>query len=136
MFWLRLLFYLFFMCFETSSKEFCISEYMSLQCSSNEIILIQNAIFGRKNVERCLSDEEEAIDLNKKDSRFLGCYSDVRGLIELWCAGRQSCKRSVVHIKAKTTCYNYLKQHLNIQHQCLKGKLIILMVCGMMCFSY
>ena len=120
---LKIIFILFSF-FETYSKEFCSSEYMSLQCSSNKIILIQNAIYGRKNVERCLSDEEEPNDSNKKDSRFLGCFSDVRDLIEPWCAGRQSCKHTVSHIKTKTTCYNYLKQHLDIQHRCLKGKLV------------
>ena len=102
-------------------EEFCNTETFRPACGNNGILLIEEAIYGRKNLKRCLLDEEEPNDANRKDSRFFGCHSNVKKIIEPQCSGRNKCKIPVVSIMAKTDCYKYLKQHLEISYRCVSG---------------
>ena len=107
-----------------NAKVFCNSEIFDPRCHKNKIISIQNTFFGRKDVNRCLVDEE-LTDSNKKDPKFIGCYSDVRHVLQPQCAGKQSCDVIVALISNPTSCYNYLKQHLNVHYHCIPGKVSI-----------
>ena len=117
----KILMFLFSLKF-TNAGVFCISERFNPRCNKKEIINVQKAFFGRKDVNRCLVDEE-LTKTNEKDPKFIGCYSDVRHVLQPQCAGNQSCDVWVASVSTPTSCYNYLKQHLNVHYNCIPGKL-------------
>ena len=56
------------------------------------------------------------------DPQFIGCYADVREIMEPICSGRNSCDMIVSKIKAATNCHNWFKLHLEISYVCLKSE--------------
>ena len=110
------------------AEEFCISEVFGPKCSENELILIENAFYGRKSFGRCLENEsqleEELLKDLKTKKGFIGCYSDVRHILEAQCAGKQSCEIDVAKIDADSTCFSFLKNHLNVNYVCKKGNFL------------
>ena len=56
------------------------------------------------------------------DLGFIGCYSDVRYVIQVECAGKQSCNVDVVGIEADSKCSLVFKDHLSVDYLCIKGR--------------
>ena len=105
-----------------STEEFCNSEIFQPKCRQHKVIYIESAIYGRKDFGKCLKKEGLASFKYMDDPGFIGCYSDVRDVIQVECAGKQSCKIHVVGIKADTECLNFLKNHLNVNYSCERGE--------------
>ena len=103
-------------------KEFCNSETFKTYCKQNELVFIESAIYGRENYGKCLSVEGESEAFLKKRKGFIGCFSDVKHIIEPRCAGRQSCELSVAKIQVETNCSKYLLKYLDVDYLCVKGK--------------
>ena len=103
-------------------EEFCNSEIFHPKCRQHEVIYIESAVYGRKDFGKCLKKEGLASSKYMDDPGFIGCYSDVRDVIQVECAGKQSCKIHVVGIEADTKCLNFLKNHLIVDYSCVKGK--------------
>ena len=106
---------------KTNGIEICNSEIFEPRCERNGIIHVQEAIYGRKDVNKCLLNEGEPSETNKKDPSFIGCYSDVRHIIEPQCAGKHGCNVLVASIKIATNCHRYLKQYLKVSYACMQG---------------
>ena len=53
---------------------------------------------------------------------FVGCYSDVRPIIEPQCAGQQRCEVYVSKIDSDTKCLDFLKEYLDVEFKCFNGK--------------
>ena len=130
-FLLRSMFFFFFNILILHAKEFCISEVFNPKCLENELILLENAFYGRKSFGRCLKNEkqldEELLKELKTKKGFIGCYSDVRHILEAQCAGKQSCEIDVAKIDADSTCFSFLKNHLNVKYVCKKGEFLNLL---------
>ena len=80
------------------SKEYCIFEIFKPKCLENKVLYFKNALYGRIKFGKCLlnefdSDSKKTIESLKEkykaDPGFVGCYSDVRHIIEPQCAGKQ-----------------------------------------------
>ena len=108
-----------------NAEEICNSKIFKPRCERNGIIIVKKAIYGRKDVDKCLSNEGEPNETNKKDPSFIGCFSDVRHIIEPQCAGKHGCDVWVVSIDVATNCHRYLKQHLKISYVCTQGNINI-----------
>ena len=106
------------------SEEFCISEVFQPSCPRDEIIHITSAIYGRKEFGRCLRSEGVATSKYMDDEGFVGCYSDVRHIIEPQCAGQQRCEMTVARIEADSGCSKAFKDYLDIEYFCKKGDLV------------
>ena len=103
-----------------STKEFCNSEIFEPSCLRNEVLLIKKAHFGREKLGKCIKMEGEFDEYLSKPG-YINCYTGVRHIIEPQCAGKQSCKLHVVGIEADSKCSNVFKDHLDVDHTCLKG---------------
>ena len=101
-------------------KEYCSSESFKPVCSQNGVISIQKAHYGRKSIGKCINRENIDEDFMKKPG-YINCYSDVRDMIELQCAGKQSCDITVSKINAKTNCNEDFKFYLEAEFSCIKG---------------
>ena len=106
------------------AKEFCASEIFYADCSKNEIIYVNSAIYGRREYGRCLKKEGELdLDFLKKPG-YINCSTDVRHIIETQCAGQQRCELTVARIEADSGCSKAFKDHLDIEYSCKKGDLV------------
>ena len=105
---------------ESSGKDYCNSESFKPICSQNEMILIQKAHYGRKSIGKCINRKNIDEDFIKKPG-YINCYSDVRDMIELQCAGKQSCDITVSKINAKTNCNEDFKFYLEAEFTCIRG---------------
>ena len=91
---------------------------VAIRCQRNEIILMTSAVYGRMNVGRCI----------RKPDEFMGCSNDVLPLLDKWCSGRRECTIGVPNEeleKMNTECLEILIKYLEVEHICLKGKLLI-----------
>ncbi|ESN96076.1 hypothetical protein HELRODRAFT_163106 [Helobdella robusta] len=101
-------------------EEFCISESFKPKCSANEIIVVRQALFGRRQIGRCLKSEEPLSENNYMDKKFIGCYADVRSVVDAHCSGKQSCEVSVVKLEVDSLCHRYLIRYLDVEYVCLR----------------
>ena len=104
-----------------STKEFCNSEIFEPSCLRNDVLFIKKATFGREIIGKCIKSEGGFDEYLSKKPGYTNCYTDVRHIIEPQCAGKQSCKVQVVGIEADSKCSNVFKDHLDVDHTCLKG---------------
>ena len=84
-------------------------------CPRYHIIFVESAEFGRMEVGRCITEEDE----------FLGCTNDVLHLLDKWCSGRQRCSIKVSNPElevANKNCLKILKLYLRFDYNCLQGK--------------
>ena len=102
------------------AKEYCNSESFKPVCSQNEVISIQKAHYGRKSIGKCIN-KENIVEVLMKKLGYINCYSDVRDMIKLRCAGKQSCDVSVSKINAKTNCNEDFKFYLEAEFSCMRG---------------
>ena len=103
------------------AEEYCISDIFEPNCFQNEIIIIEEALYGRKQIGRCLSDAGIPDEFLLKSRGFVGCYADVKHIVEPLCAGRQHCNMPVAQINVETTCSKHFRYYLEARFACLKG---------------
>lgn len=102
-------------------EEFCFRDVFQPSCAPGEIVLIEEAYFGRKTMGRCLSDEGVPSETFLADPQFLGCYTDVRNILAIQCSGKRQCDVLVAKIDVQTNCHKFTKLYLEVKHTCLKG---------------
>ena len=100
--------------------EVCISDEFRASCSSDQVILVTSAEYGRMEVGRCI----------KKPDEFLGCTNDVLHILDRMCSGKQECNFLLTNDgdieEANTNCQDFLMKYLRVESTCLKGMLFIL----------
>ena len=104
------------------SHEFCNSETFKTHCKPNEVVFIERAIYGREKYGKCLSINEEPDEYIRNKKGFIGCFSDIKHIIEPRCAGRQSCELIVSKIQVETNCSKYFLKYLDVGYICVKGE--------------
>jgi len=82
--------------------------------------VIQEAIYGRRQVGRCI--EAENSDL-AKDPRYLGCYDDVLHLLDAECSGKKTCELRITDpvLDQATSCDKSLRMFLEVRYRCIEG---------------
>lgn len=92
----------------------CSSEKKNISCSSDSVIYVDSARFGRMTESTCL-----------KNTGFghLNCSADVRLYLERKCSGRRSCllEQDTVLERSNHRCPGDLKTHLEVTYHCLRG---------------
>ena len=98
-------------------KEYCQFETMRASCQQDEVIIMQNATYGRMRLGRCVI----------ADLGYVGCRKDVLQLADERCSGRRSCEIKIPDEKFDATkpCLTELKFYLEASYRCQKGKIII-----------
>ena len=95
-------------------RDYCEGDTFQARCASDEVILMQRAIYGRMRLGRCV----------KVDMGYIGCAEDVLDLADGKCSGRQECDISIPDtlFEKKQPCLE-LKSYLEASYSCLKGNL-------------
>ena len=60
--------------------DYCMFEFFNPQCQPGEVIIMQEAKYGRMNVGKCIDSGRE-----------LGCYADVLETFDRLCSFKQMC---------------------------------------------
>jgi len=103
-----------------SLEEFCNYEMFRPECWKNEVIVIEEAIYGRRRAGRCTKAENSDL---AEDPRYLGCYADVLGLLDAKCSGKKECELRIPDsdLEQATPCDKFLKMFLEVRYTCVEG---------------
>ena len=105
----------------TALEEYCQNEIFVASCSSDEVIIINEATFGRMRTGKCISESL---------AFFMGCSSNVLDFMEHQCSGRSSCSMPVALLLTNfMNCTSKLVSYLEVAYSCVKGSIICLTLC-------
>jgi len=104
--------------------EFCLLETFRPECWKNEVIVMEEAIYGRRHVGKCI--EEEEVEDVADNPQYLGCHANVLSLLDAKCSGKKQCEVLVPDVDLERTepCRKGLKMFLEVRHSCVEGSLL------------
>lgn len=93
----------------------CQSEYFEAACESDDVILMESALYGRMQAGRCVSG----------NYGNLGCHRDVLTYMDERCSGRRECRVYVGNpsLHAMQPCARDLTSYLDATYRCIPCKL-------------
>lgn len=105
----------------TEPKDYCIADTFRAVCDHNEVIVMETARYGRMNVGSCV----------RTNFGFVGCSSDVLGLFDRRCSGRQRCTVRVLdpELQEHQPCNEEFKSYLQANFSCIQGTDTFLQSC-------
>lgn len=94
------------------AAEYCQFDAFNVTCPPGQVIVIDDAQYGRLRIGRCVS----------RDYGFLGCTADVIDVLDRTCSGRRRCKLPVPHIRQLVQpCPKDLTSYLEASYHCQTG---------------
>ena len=115
-----------------SVRDYCMFETFHPQCYGHEVIAINYAVYGRRRVGRCIqqADAEDLVD-------HLGCYADVRMLLDSRCSGKTECDVRIPdpELQDATPCSKMLMMYLEASYSCVTGKYTLVRESELRCYS-
>ena len=92
------------------------------ECWKNEVIVIEEAIYGRRHIGKCIEPEE--VEKFADDPTILGCSANVVSLLDAKCSGKKQCEVSIPDADLEQTrpCLKGLKMFLEVSYTCYEGK--------------
>ena len=110
------------------SQEFCNGETFRPRCvgGKHDVIVILAARYGRMSTGRCLETDSRLASL-MNDQQFLGCFADVKDIIDRHCSGRTECDVRIndQNFEGVKPCYDDLKMHLEASYTCVQGNILL-----------
>ena len=95
-------------------QEYCDKESFSPGCAINEVVVIQQAVYGRMKTGKCIPDTM---------AQYLDCSANVRPLLDQQCSGRRSCSINVGQLLGNgLICPSPIRSYLDATYSCMKGK--------------
>jgi len=97
------------------TTEVCNREFLNISCSSGEVILVDEALYGRMRVGRCV----------QRSLGYVDCQADVLEHVEVLCSGRQHCAHRMPDdsIYATHPCPPDVTSYLEVTYRCLRGEI-------------
>jgi len=104
--------------------EFCLLETFRPECWKNEVIVMEEAIYGRRHVGKCIDHDEVEAAPDADDPGYLGCHANVLSLLHAKCSGKKQCEVHVPDADLERTepCRKGLKMFLEVRHSCVEGR--------------
>ena len=100
----------------TSAAEFCLTETFRAECPDpdRQAILINQAVFGRMQLGRCVA----------MNYGHIGCSVDVIAYLDRLCSGRASCQLSISDPGLVRTrpCPPDFSAYLDVEFSCVTGR--------------
>jgi len=95
------------------STEFCNMETFNATCRRAEIMLIDDARYGRMKLGRCVT----------RSYGHLGCAADVRHILDARCSGRRACQFIVPDptLYSMQPCPEDFTSYLETTYSCVEG---------------
>jgi len=93
------------------------------ECWKNEVLVIDEAIYGRRHVGKCISADDVYSEI-ADNPLYLGCSANVHHLLDAKCSGRQRCQVRIPDAELEQTkpCLKDLKMFLEVRHHCVEGR--------------
>lgn len=96
-------------------KEYCELELFRAECKArDEMIRVTHARYGRMRDGRCITNTYGSI----------GCFTDVRSLLETACSARRRCDVTVATLVPDHAqpCAADFRSYLEATYECVKGR--------------
>ena len=94
------------------SKEYCQFESFNASCSANQVIVMEDAQYGRIKTGRCVA----------RDYGYMGCSMSVLHLLDRTCSGRRWCEYAVPKLRELVQpCPKDLISYLEATYRCVAG---------------
>ena len=108
--------YLFNTChFAGELSEYCEIEIFRAHCDPDHVVVMTTAMYGRMHIGRCVT----------KSFGYVGCESNVIGVLDRYCSGRRSCEMRVSTIRSDLgqtmNCPKDLRHFLLAEYRCING---------------
>lgn len=102
-------------------EEYCSLETFQPACWRNEIIIVEEAIYGRRRVGKCIGSKEANLVQNPQ---YFGCFANVLHIVGRKCSGQTQCTINVPDPDLEQTmpCLEGLKMFLEVRYSCVEGK--------------
>ena len=99
--------------FNICTLEYCSTETFSPSCPEQQIIIMDDSLYGRMNVGKCVKLENN-----------LGCSANALSYLDNKCSGRKSCSVQVaeMNVDIQLTCLREMSPYLEANYKCLDGK--------------
>jgi len=103
-------------------QEYCSMQTFQPGCWKNEVVVIRQAIYGRRRVGKCLESEEANLF---QDPRYFGCSADVLHIVGAKCSGHKECEISIPDpdLDGTSPCLPGLKKFLEVSYSCVEGNI-------------
>ena len=91
--------------------EYCLMDYVEPSCSNDELIIMEQAQYGRMKIGRCV----------KHDLGYVGCAANVLDYFDEQCSGKSSCRVLVspTDIVTSQGCSDALVKYLEASYTCV-----------------
>jgi len=101
--------------------EFCLLEMFRPECWKNEVIVMEEAIYGRRHIGKCIKPED--VEGMEDNPQLLGCYANVLSLLHTKCSGKKQCEVLVPDADLQQTnpCRKGLMLFLEVRYSCVEG---------------
>ena len=101
-------------------EEYCSLEVFRPHCWKNEVVLMEDAYYGRRRTGKCIS-AKEASRLPGPD--YFGCYANVLHIVSRKCSGKKECEIGIPDTDLEQTmpCLEGLKMFLEVRYSCVEG---------------
>jgi len=86
---------------------------------------MEEAIYGRRHIGKCIEPEE--VEGLEDKPQYLGCHADVLSLLDAKCSGKKQCEVSVPDADLQRTrhaCRKGLTLFLEVKYTCVEGRVI------------
>ena len=99
---------------DTTILEVCNREFLNITCKSGHVILVEEALYGRMRIGRCV----------QRSLGYVDCQADVLEHVEVLCSGRQRCAHRMPDDSIYSThpCPPDVTSYLEVTYRCLNGK--------------
>ena len=97
--------------------EYCGNEIFSPTCGHDEVIVMRHALYGRMKLGKCI----------KRDLGFIGCQTDILGILDTKCSNKHSCAVDVdddlnYDERIHNPCSEELRRFLEADYSCQKSR--------------
>jgi len=103
--------------------QFCLLETFRPGCWKNEVIVMEEAIYGRRHIGKCIKPED--VEGVEDKPEFLGCHTNVLNFLDTKCSGKKQCEVSVPDADLQRTehaCRRGLMLFLEVKYTCVEGR--------------
>lgn len=98
-----------------NSQEYCEYETFSPSCAPDEVVVINDATYGRMKVGKCIPEEFAS---------YTGCSVNALPFMDNYCSGRRSCSIHISQLVAdhQGNCpLSPCRSYLEVSFSCVKG---------------
>jgi len=101
-------------------QDYCQFETFEPRCWQSEVIVVNQAYYGRRHPGRCTEAEGEEFAQNP---RYFGCSADVTALLHTRCSGKKQCEVRIPDPELENieACVVGLRMFLEASYYCAEG---------------